>query len=795
MVSGGKMLAKSLQKVLKYAVQLAKKRGHQEVDAKHILRAITTIENGRKLLMACGVDVGILNDRLDAYFVERTASDVPDMAALFYAPRLQELFAKAQQQANIAGHKLTRIGDMLLAMLDTNDEPAGALLKKLGMTHVRLLEVLAQGQVRDTDDFEDDPVWKDVRQFFSRGFSNPGEQSGMPGGMMGGGMMGGEPPSPKELLERFTIDLTERARAGLLDPLIGREEELERAIEVLARRRKNNIVFVGEPGVGKTALAEGLAIRLAQGNVPYEFANSVMLSLDLAALVAGARYRGDFEERLKGVLTGLADLKNPILFIDDIHTILTGSPEVGSGGSLSAGELLKPVLTAGTLRCVGTTTYDAYRNSFEREGALLRRFQKIDVVEPSPELCLEILRGVKDRYESHHQIRYTQGALKAAIALSARNISERHLPDKALDVLDEAGARRRLRKGFQPGTQVTATDVERVIARMARIPLKCVSTTDRTRLETLEEQLGKAVLGQEEAVRLVSRCILRSRAGFSTEQRPVGSFLFYGPTGVGKTELARSLASILGVDFIRFDMSEYMEPHAVARLIGAPPGYIGYDQGGQLVEAIRRTPYAVLLLDEIEKAHPDLINILLQVTDYATLTDNSGRKADFRNIVLILTSNAGVREMQTRPLGFGIVPIEAAQRGKLAVENFFSPEFRNRLDAVVPFNSLNPATMSGIVDKFMDELRRDLKERKVSLEVTAAARERFAEHGYDPLYGARPLRRLIRRTLEDTLAREILFGELRMGGTAVVDAAEPNPEAEVDSMARMGITLHCRKAG
>ena len=793
------MLAKSLQRVLQYAAQLAKKRGHQEVDAKHILRAVTTIENGRKLLMACGVDVVILNDRLDAYFAEHATAGSQEMAALFYAPRLQELFAKAQQQAGIAGHTLTRIGDVLLAMLDMPNEPAADLLKSLGMTHVRLLEVLAQGQVRDTDDFEDDPVWKDVRQFFSRGVSGSGEPGGTPGGMVGGGMgsggMGGEPPSPKELLERFTIDLTARARAGLLDPLIGREEELERAIEVLARRRKNNIVFVGEPGVGKTALAEGLAIRLARGDVPYEFSNSVMLSLDLASLVAGARYRGDFEERLKGVLTGLADLENPILFIDDIHSILTGSPEVGSGGSLSAGELLKPVLTAGTLRCVGTTTYDAYRNSFEREGALLRRFQKIDVVEPSPELCLEILRGIKDRYEAHHKIRYTQGALKAAISLSARNISERHLPDKALDVLDEAGARRRLRKGFQPGTQVTATDVERVIARMARIPLKCVSTTDRTRLETLEEQLGKAVLGQEEAVKLVSRCILRSRAGFSTEQRPVGSFLFYGPTGVGKTELARSLASILGVDFIRFDMSEYMEPHAVARLIGAPPGYIGYDQGGQLVEAVRRTPYAVLLLDEIEKAHPDLINILLQVTDYATLTDNAGRKADFRNVVLILTSNAGVREMQTRPLGFGIVPIEAAQRGKAAVENYFSPEFRNRLDAVVPFNSLNPTTMSGIVDKFMDELRRDLKERKVSLEVSPTARERFAEQGYDPLYGARPLRRLIRRVLEDTLAREILFGELRMGGTALVDAVEPDPEAEVGTMARMGITLTCKKAG
>lgn len=794
------MLAKSLQKVLQHAVQLAKKRGHQEVDAKHILRAITTIENGRKLLVACGVDVVVLNDRLDAYFTEHAVADSQEMAALFYAPRLQELFAKAQQQAGIAGHTLTRIGDILLAMLDTLDEPAGQLLKDLGMTHVRLLEVLAQGQVRDTDDFVDDPVWKDMRQFFSRGFSGSGEQQGgnpgggMMSGNMGGGMHG-EPPSPKELLERFTIDLTARARAGLLDPLIGREEELERAIEVLARRRKNNIVFVGEPGVGKTALAEGLAIRLARGDVPYEFSHSVMLSLDLASLVAGARYRGDFEERLKGVLTGLADLENPILFIDDIHSILTGAPEVGSGGSLSAGELLKPVLTAGTLRCVGTTTYDAFRNSFEREGALLRRFQKIDVVEPSPELCLEILRGVKGRYESHHNIRYTQGALKAAITLSARNISERHLPDKALDVLDEAGARRRLRKGFQPGTQVTATDVERVIARMARIPLKCVSTTDRTRLETLEEQLGKAVLGQEEAVKLVSRCILRSRAGFSTEQRPVGSFLFYGPTGVGKTELARSLATILGVDFIRFDMSEYVEPHAVARLIGAPPGYIGYDQGGQLVEAVRRTPYAVLLLDEIEKAHPDLINILLQVTDYATLTDNAGRKADFRNIVLILTSNAGVREMQTRPLGFGIVPVEAAQRGKLAVENYFSPEFRNRLDAVVPFNSLNPKIMFGIVDKFMDELRRDLKERKVSLEVTCEARERFAEYGYDPLYGARPLRRLIRRVLEDTLAREILFGELRMGGTAIVDVTEADPKAETGTMARMGITLTCKKAG
>jgi ATP-dependent Clp protease ATP-binding subunit ClpA len=571
---------------------------------------------------------------------------------------------------------------------------------------------------------------------------------------------------PSDPLAAFSMNLTERAAQGRLDPMIGRGAELDRVVHILARRRKNNPVFVGETGVGKTAIAEGLAMRIHEGRVPEDLVGAEIFSLDIGSLLAGTRYRGDFEERFKALLAALEAREKSILFIDEIHTILgAGSAQ---GTTVDASNMLKPGLADGSLRCMGSTTYQEYRH-FERDRALARRFQKVDIEEPSEAECVRILQGLAPRYEDHHGVRYTSAALKGCVDLAVRHINERFLPDKAIDVMDETGATVRLRPTSRKRKTVGLRDVEMVVARMARVPLERTASKQSRELAQLEGDLLKVVFGQENAVRVVAQAVKRARAGLGGVDRPVGSFLFSGPTGVGKTELSKQLALSLGVPFLRFDMSEYMEKHAVSRLIGAPPGYVGYDQGGILIEEVRKHPYAVLLLDEIEKAHPDIFDILLQVMDHATLTDNQGRAADFRHVTLIMTSNAGAREMTSQAIGFRG---DRAGAGSKAVEKLFSPEFRNRLDEIVHFSNLAPEVMKKIVDKFLAELDAQLLERKIKVELTPAARARLAEKGYDKNFGARPLGRLIQKEIKDPLSDEVLFGRLAKGGRVRVDVRE-----------------------
>ena len=615
--------------------------------------------------------------------------------------------------------------------------------------------------------------------FISHGLGEGGgsrgvEESGT--GEADDGASGGTRAAKGDPLAQYTVDLTARAREGKIDPLVGREQELDRAIEVLCRRRKNNPLFVGDPGVGKTALAEGLALRIAEGRVPEMFADTKLFALDMGLVLAGTRYRGDFEGRLKAIVQALKAMPEAILFIDEIHTIVGAGST--SGGSMDASNLLKPALASGEIRCIGSTTYEEFRNHLEKDRALARRFQRIDLREPDVTDCLAILQGLEGRYAEHHRVRYSPAVLNAMVELSARHVRDRLLPDKAIDVMDETGAAVRLRQsvpsdaspsasGREARPAVSMADVERVVARMAGIPIRTVSGRERARLASLERDLKHLVFGQEEAIELTVRAILRARAGLGQEQRPAGAFLFYGPTGVGKTEVARSLAKLMGVEFLRYDMSEYMEKHSVSRLIGSPPGYVGFDQGGLLTEAVRKAPYSVVLLDEVEKAHPDIFNVLLQVMDYATLTDNTGRKTDFSNVILIMTSNAGAFDMSRSAIGFGqAAPEDAARKGLKAVENLFTPEFRNRLDAMVPFRSLSQEMMLRIVDKFLAEIRATLAQRNVTLSVTDKARQWLARKGFDPAMGARPLRRLLRNELEDRLAHELLFGSLKKGGSA-----------------------------
>ena len=567
-------------------------------------------------------------------------------------------------------------------------------------------------------------------------------------------------------LELFTTNLIKMAAEGKLDPLIGRKTEMERTMQVLCRRRKNNPVYVGDPGVGKTAMAEGLAQQIQKGDVPDLLKDVEIFALDLGGMLAETKFRGDFEQRLKGVIAELKKKPKAILFIDEIHTIVGAGAT--SSGSMDASNILKPVLTSGEIRCIGSSTFEEYKNHFEKDRALSRRFEKIEIFEPPVAETVKILKGLRARYEEHHGIVYTDPALKAAAELSDKFINDRYLPDKAIDVIDEAGAFVRL-SGATTRRKINPADIEKIVAKMARIPTQSVSTSDRTKLENLEDSLKQVVFGQDDAIRALVTSIKRSRAGLGTPEKPVGCFLFTGPTGVGKTEVSRQVALSLGIEFIRYDMSEYMEKHAVARLIGAPPGYIGFDQGGLLTDGIRRHPHSVLLLDEIEKAHPDLFNILLQVMDHATLTDNNGKKADFRNVILMMTSNAGTREMSQQTIGFGDVRKDTASKGMKSVEKMFSPEFRNRLDETINFNALDHEVMERIVDKFMAELNGQLGAKKVALTLSPAAGTWLAKKGYDPQFGARPLARVIQSKIKDKLSDEILFGRMQKGGLVHVD--------------------------
>ena len=745
----GPQIAKELQTSFRNALDEAARMRHEYLTLEHLLLALTKDARTREVLKACGANLKRLQERLES-FLKETVERLPDgvEAEPQQTIGVERVLHRAAVHALSAEQKVIDGGDILVALFREEESHALYLLQEEGISRLDLLNYISHGVSKDGETESPD------------GESRPAAA--------GDEDEEGESNARKSPLEAYTSQLNVEAKEGRIDPLIGREKELERTIQVLCRRRKNNPLYVGETGVGKTAIAEGLALRIHEGKVPDVLKGAVVYSLDMGALLAGTKFRGQFEERLKGVLKELKEHPNAILFIDEIHTIVGAGAT--SGGSMDASNLLKPALASGKLRCIGSTTYQEFKASFERDRALSRRFQKIEVGEPSIEDTVLILEGLKSRYEEHHHVTYDADAIRAAAELSAKHINDRFLPDKAIDVIDEAGAAERLKPEGQRTGKVTLADVESVVAKMARIPAKSVSAQEGVQLQNLEKELEGVIFGQDSAIRELTSAIKLARSGLRAPEKPIGSFLFSGPTGVGKTELAKQLALTLGVEFLRFDMSEYSEKHTVSRLIGAPPGYVGFDQGGLLTDSIRKHPYAVLVLDEIEKAHPDLFNILLQVMDHATLTDNNGRKADFRNIILILTTNAGAQEMSTKAIGFGDVGKPAdGTRAKKAIERTFTPEFRNRLDGWILFSGLPPEIILKVVDKEVRLLQKMLTEKKVKLELTPAARAWLAEHGYDPAFGARPMARLVDNSLKKPLAEALLFGDLRNGGTARYD--------------------------
>jgi ATP-dependent Clp protease ATP-binding subunit ClpA len=746
------MFSMTLEMVLNVAVREALARHHAHLTLEHLLYAVAHDPLGEEILKACGANLERLREDLRRHLedeIERLPKGLEQepIQSLAFRRVLQAAVLHVQS----AGRDEANVGDVLAALLQQPKSQAAKLLAAQDVTRLDVLNYISHGITKVP---RGDPE--------PRVPAGEGEEAPLP---------------PRDPLSAYAVNLTERARLGQLDPLIGRYPEIQRALEVLCRRRKNNPVFVGEAGVGKTALVEGLAQRLLADDVPEILKGAEIFGLDSGSLLAGTRFRGDFEERFKALMGALGKRPKPILFIDELHTMVGAGAT--TGGTMDLANLVKPILTEGRIRLIGSTTFEEFKH-IERDRALFRRLQKIAVEEPSFEDTAKILKGLKARYEAHHGVVYTEAALEAAVRLAARHLREHKLPDSAVDVIDEAGAALRLHSG-EPGKRVDTPEIEGVIARMARIPEKQATLSEKERLRTLEESLARVVFGQEEAVRTVARAIKRSRAGLGHPDHPAGCFLFTGPTGVGKTELAKQLARHLGNEFHRFDMSEYMEKHAVARLIGAPPGYVGFEQGGLLVDAVRAHPYSVVLLDEIEKAHFDLFNILLQVMDHATLTDNTGRKADFRQVVLIMTSNAGSREMSAAAIGFaGDQARDARSRGKRALERLFSPEFRNRLDATVSFNSLSPEVMETIVEKFILELEAQLAERRVAITLTPEARAYLAKKGYDTRYGARPLSRLIQTEVRDPLTEEILFGRLENGGTVILGLGEDKLTFEVE---------------
>jgi ATP-dependent Clp protease ATP-binding subunit ClpA len=739
------MISKELSATLGFAVKEAKKRRHEYVSIEHILFAILNDPNGVEIIENCGGDAENLLDALENFFEEKIER-IPEENdyVLQQTIGFQRVIQRAVNHARSAEKQEVAVADVLASIFLEKDSHAEYFLSSEGITRLDVLNYISHNITKES--FGDSPGR----------LVKPGKQER-------------DRRRQASPLEQFTLNLIELAAEGRLDPLIGRETELERTMQVLCRRRKNNPVFVGDPGVGKTAMAEGLAQKIQKGEVPDLLKDMEIFSLDLGGLLAGTKFRGDFEQRLKGVIAELQKKSKAILFIDEIHTIVGAGAT--SSGSMDASNILKPVLASGEIRCIGSSTFEEFKNHFEKDRALSRRFEKIEIMEPPVSETVQILKGLRSRYEEHHGIAYTDAALKAAAELSVKYLRDRFLPDKAIDVIDEAGAFIRL-SGSARRKKINPADIEKIVAKMARVPTQSVSTSDRSKLENLEGGLKKVVFGQDDAIRALVTSIKRSRAGLGSPERPVGCFLFTGPTGVGKTEVSLQVARILGVEFMRFDMSEYMEKHAVARLIGAPPGYIGFDQGGLLTDGIRKHPHSVLLLDEIEKAHPDLFNILLQIMDHATLTDNNGRKADFRNVILMMTSNAGSREMSAASIGFGQTHKDAQSKGKKAIEKLFSPEFRNRLDETITFNALNLEIMEMIVDKFIAELNQQLAVKKVALTISPAVRTWLAQKGHDPAYGARPLSRVIQVDIKDKLSDAILFGELQNGGLVSLDLAD-----------------------
>jgi len=734
------MLSKELEFTLGQAFQRAREQRHEYMTVEHLLLCLLDNPSASKVLRACGADEGRLRSDISLFIAETTPL-IPTGDKRETQPTIgfQRVLQRAVFHVQSAGKKEVMGANVLVALFGEQDSQAVFLLNQQDISRLDVVNFISHGISKVPGEGQDEEA-------------DAGEER------VGGGK---ESASP---LESFTSNLNELARQGRIDPLIGRQAEVERTIQTLCRRRKNNPLLVGEAGVGKTAIAEGLARRIVEEEVPEVLADAVIYALDLGALVAGTKYRGDFEKRLKAVIAQLKRQPKAVLFIDEIHTIIGAGS--ASGGVMDASNLIKPVLASGELRCIGSTTYQEFRGIFEKDRALARRFQKIDIEEPSVEDTVGILKGLKTRFEEHHQVIYTQPALRAAAELSAKHINDRHLPDKAIDVIDEAGAHVQLQPAARRKKRIDVADIERIVAKIARIPPKQVSASDTESLRNLDRDLKMVVFGQENAIDTLTAAIRMSRAGLGQEEKPIGSFLFAGPTGVGKTEVTRQLARILGLELIRFDMSEYMERHTVSRLIGAPPGYVGFDQGGLLTEAINKHPHAVLLLDEIEKAHPDVFNLLLQVMDHGTLTDNNGRKADFRHVVLVMTTNAGAAETSRPSIGF--TEQDHATDGMEAIKRLFSPEFRNRLDAVVQFGSLSPEVIANVVNKFIFELEQQLLEKKVVLVVEDEARVWLAQRGYDPRLGARPMGRIIRDHIKKPLANEILFGKLANGGSVRV---------------------------
>ena len=739
------MIAQELEVSLHMAFVEARQQRHEFITVEHLLMALLDNPSAAEVLRACSANIDELRKSLAQFIKENTptvggADEVDTQPTLGFQRVIQRAIMHVQSTGS--GKKEVTGANVLVAIFGEKDSHAVYYLHQQGVTRLDVVNFIAHGIKKS------DPPEQPKANESSGSESDKEEVDGK-----------GSP------LDQFTQNLNQLAREGKIDPLIGREHEVERVIQILCRRRKNNPLLVGEAGVGKTAIAEGLAWRITQNDVPEILADAQVYSLDMGALLAGTKYRGDFEQRLKSVLKHLKDQPHAVLFIDEIHTLIGAG--AASGGTLDASNLLKPALSSGAMKCIGATTFTEYRGIFEKDAALSRRFQKIDVVEPSVEQTVEILKGLKSRFEEHHSVKYALGALQAAAELSAKFINDRHLPDKAIDVIDEAGAAQRILPKSKQKKTITRNEVEEIVAKIARIPPASVSNDDRSKLRTIDRDLNSVVFGQEPAIEALSAAIKMARSGLGKPDRPIGSFLFSGPTGVGKTEVAKQLAFILGIELIRFDMSEYMERHAVSRLIGAPPGYVGFDQGGLLTEVITKKPHAVLLLDEIEKAHPDVFNVLLQVMDHGSLTDNNGRKADFRNVIIIMTTNAGAETMNKATIGF---TNSREQGDEMAdIKRLFTPEFRNRLDATVSFKALDEEIIMRVVDKFLLQLEGQLAEKKVEVTFTDALRKHLAKKGFDPLMGARPMQRLIQDTIRRALADELLFGSLVDGGRLTVD--------------------------
>ena len=739
------MIAQELEVSLHLLFVEARQKRHEFVTVEHLLLALLDNPTAASTLRACGANLEILRREISEYVREHTPV-VGGRAEIDSQPTLgfQRVIQRAILHVQSAGKKEVNGSNVLVAILSEKDAHAVYFLQKQGITRLDVVQYLAHGIARHT----------------------PGENRETAEGPREG--EAGAPPKANPL-EQFTINLNAQAKEGLIDPLIGREMEVERLIQTLCRRRKNNPLLVGEAGVGKTAIAEGLARRVVDKEVPEILNDATVFTLDMGALLAGAKYRGDFEQRLKAVLKQLKEIPGAILFIDEIHTLIGAG--AASGGTLDASNLLKPALASGQLRCIGATTYTEFRGVFEKDHALSRRFQKIDVTEPSQAETLAILKGLKARFEEHHGIRYSATALSSAVELSSRYITDRHLPDKAIDVIDEAGAAQRILPKSRQKKLIGKAEIEEIVARIARIPSQRLNADDKSALRNLARDLKTVVFGQDQAIETLAKAIKMSRSGLGHPERPIGAYLFSGPTGVGKTEVARQLAYGLGIEILRFDMSEYMERHAVSRLIGAPPGYVGFEQGGLLTEGITQKPHSVLLLDEIEKAHPDVFNILLQVMDHGTLTDTNGRKADFRNVIIIMTTNAGAADLQKTSMGFS-APSAKAGDEMVEIKRLFTPEFRNRLDAIVSFKPLGRDVILRVVDKFLMQLESQLHEKKVDIHFTDALKQMLADKGFDPLMGARPMARLIQDSIRAALADELLFGRLSDGGSVTVDVDE-----------------------